>query len=100
MAVQTTTATQATNKGSFFNLPSQRLGGTEDGRYFGESQTHTVRTSWRTYQDQALTSSSLLDLFANRIPVIRYKGLVTDDERHKMIEVVKSHTLVIKWPHC
>lgn len=97
MAVQTATATQA-KKSAFFNLPSQRLAGAEDKRYFGESQTHTVCTNWRTYQDQLLTSSNLLDLFANRIPVIRHKGLLTDDERSKMLEVVKSHTLVCNSP--
>jgi hypothetical protein len=71
-----------------------------DETYFGTAVSQTIATNWRTFQDQPLTSSTILDLFANRIPVIRHEGFLKPTELEKMLKIVKLHQLVIVFdPH-
>ncbi|KAM0193798.1 hypothetical protein ACHAPI_007449 [Fusarium lateritium] len=76
----------------FFNL----LGAEpmeHDETYFGSPASQTIATNWRTFQDQPLTSSNIVDLVANRIPVIRHEGFLKTAELERMLEVVKLHQL-------
>lgn len=65
-----------------------------DETYFGSAASQTIATNWRTFQDQPLTSSTILDLFANRIPVIRHEGFLKPAELAKMLDIVRLHQLV------
>ncbi|KAK6511886.1 hypothetical protein TWF481_000790 [Arthrobotrys musiformis] len=76
----------------FFNLP-QRNGTVDEKSYFGPVALQTVPTNWRTFEDQPLTKSNIIDLFANRIPVVRQKNFLNQDELNKMLEIVKAHEL-------
>jgi hypothetical protein len=65
-----------------------------DETYFGSAASQNIATNWRTFKDQPLTSSNVVDLFANRIPVIRHEGFLQPAELEKMLEIVKLHQLV------
>lgn len=76
----------------FFNLPAQGSS-MNDADYFGASPQHSLQTNWRTFHDQPVTADSVLDLFANRVPVLREKGLLSVEECAKMLQIVGTHKL-------
>ncbi|KAK1564267.1 uncharacterized protein LY79DRAFT_136241 [Colletotrichum navitas] len=79
---------------SFFNLPS--VGRTSDfghKKHFGPSVKTTVTTNWSTFEDQPMSSGALIDVFADRIPVVRVKNFLTSDECTRMLEVIRTHQL-------
>jgi hypothetical protein len=87
-----TTTTQ-----TFFNLPAREgnvssAGGEID--YFSPPSKYNLQTSWRTLQDQALTRTSVLDVFANRVPVLREKSFLSAAECARMLEIVATHEIV------
>lgn len=41
-----------------------------------------------------MSLETLIDVFANRIPVVRSSNFLTRDECDKMLEIVKAHQLV------
>lgn len=88
MATQTAQNTQ-----TFFNLPQVAAPDTNNA-FFGTPQKHAIHTNWYTFEDQPLSLQSLIDVLADRLPVVREKGFLTPDEREKMLEVVKTHDIV------
>ncbi|KAK6497319.1 hypothetical protein TWF506_004792 [Arthrobotrys conoides] len=76
----------------FFNLPRKKAT-IDEKSYFGPAAIQTVPTNWRTFEDQPLTKVNIIDLFANRIPVIRRKHFLNQDELSKMLEILKAHEL-------
>jgi hypothetical protein len=83
---------------TFFNLPSAGTASHANEHIFGLSEKHNVQTNWRTFEDQPLSMGSLIDVFAGRIPVVRVPDFLTQDEREKMLEIVKEHQLVSATP--
>jgi hypothetical protein len=80
---------------TFFNLSSVKAASTFDkNALFGPSTAGNVPTNWKTFEDQDLSARSLIDVFANRAPVIRVKEFLTADERERMLQVVRTHKLV------
>jgi hypothetical protein len=83
---------------NFFNLPSAKpLAKVSEQEVFGPSSTSNVTTNWSTFKDQPISAQSLIDLFANRTPVVRVKEFLTAAERERMLEVVRTHEFV-RWP--
>lgn len=78
---------------TFFNLP-QRKDTTEEKSHFGPTIMQTMQTHWRTLKDQPLTSDTIIDLLANRIPVIRQESFFTPEELSKMLAIVRTHEIV------
>jgi hypothetical protein len=92
-----TTATR-----TFFNLPAREgnissAGGEVD--YFSPPSKYNLQTSWRTLQDQATTRTSVLDVFANRVPVLREKSTLSAAECARMLEIVAPHEIVSVFIH-
>ncbi|KAK7911859.1 signal transduction protein [Apiospora marii] len=81
----------ATAAQTFFNLPAQ--GSMNDADFFGSPPQHSLQTNWRTFHDQPVTADSVIDLFANRVPVLREKGLLSAEECDKMLQIVNTHEL-------
>jgi hypothetical protein len=82
---------------TFFNLPAREgnvssAGGEVD--YFSPPAKYNLQTSWRTLQDQAITRTSVLDVFANRVPVLREKSFLSAAECARMLEIVALHEIV------
>lgn len=85
---------------TFFNLP-QVASSDNEKAFFSIPEKHFVHTNWYTFEDQPLSMGSLIDVLANRIPVVREPRILTADERRKMLEVVKTHNLVFaQYPGC
>lgn len=81
---------------AFFNLPAAgEASHVNEKAYFGDSTKHSVQTNWRTFEDQPLSTESMTDLFANRIPVARVQEFLKPDELEKMLKVCSTHELVI-----
>ncbi|PVI05771.1 hypothetical protein DM02DRAFT_684176 [Periconia macrospinosa] len=80
---------------TFFNLPARDANAGGEVDYFSPPPTYSVKTNWRTLQDQPITLSSILDLFANRIPVLREKSFLSAAECAKMLEIVETHKLLM-----
>ncbi|EAT78340.2 hypothetical protein SNOG_14103 [Parastagonospora nodorum SN15] len=86
-----TTTTQ-----TFFNLPAREgsdSGAGVESDYFSAPSKYNLQTSWRTLQDQAITRTSVLDVFANRVPVLREKSFLSAAECARMLEIVASHEI-------
>ncbi|KAH8647282.1 hypothetical protein BX600DRAFT_443488 [Xylariales sp. PMI_506] len=78
------------NQQRFFNLSKDRNAAYERS-YFGAPALHTISTNWWTFVDQPLTAGNVIDLFANRIPVIRQKGFLQPEELSRMLDILKTH---------
>jgi hypothetical protein len=78
----------------FFNLPQQTDLGTNEKSLFASASKHSLDTNWKTFRDQAIEKSSLVDLFANRIPVVRVPGVLNASECEQMLRIVETHELV------
>ncbi|KAF3764030.1 hypothetical protein M406DRAFT_280107 [Cryphonectria parasitica EP155] len=83
---------------SFFNLPAvldaNHANGSHVERVLGPRQNHVLHTHWRTLDDQSMSSSALMDAFANDIPLVRQRGFLTPEECEKMLDIVKTHKIV------
>jgi hypothetical protein len=79
---------------TFFNLPSRDVSQVNKNTFFDPSPKNNIQTNWKTFGDQPMTLASLLGVFANRIPVVRERGFLTQDECQKMLEIIKTHELV------
>ncbi|KAK2038822.1 hypothetical protein LZ31DRAFT_477883 [Colletotrichum somersetense] len=80
----------------FFNLPSVGLtSNLVNEKHFGPPAKATVTTNWTTFEDQPISSKALIDVFADRIPVVRVKNFLTLDECTRMLGVVRTHHLAL-----
>jgi hypothetical protein len=80
---------------TFFNLGSfQAETQFDTNALFGPSTAKNVATNWKTFEDQPISPRSLMDVFANRTPVVRVKEFLTQDECERMLQVVRTHKLV------
>ncbi|TVY84948.1 hypothetical protein LSUE1_G002741 [Lachnellula suecica] len=77
---------------NFFNLP-QSVTSISEKHKIGTPKQHAIYTNWSTFEDQSLSRRSLLDVFTDRIPVVREQGILTVDERKRMLEIVRTHDL-------
>lgn len=85
----------ADNSSSFFNLPvTLDADGLREERVLGSREDHTLHTHWRSLEDHSLSKSSLLDGFANNIPLIREKDFLSDEECNAMLEILQTHKIV------
>ncbi|KAI9686196.1 MAG: hypothetical protein M1822_003851 [Bathelium mastoideum] len=79
---------------TFFNLPSARAApDLREKPIFDDVPKSNISTSWRTFEDQRISSQSLIDVFANRIPVVRVKNFLSKEERDRMLEIVSTHNI-------
>lgn len=78
----------------FFNLPQQKDVGTNEKAFFATDSKHSLDTNWKTFRDQTVNKSTLTDLFANRIPVVRVPEVLSPSECEKMLRIVETHELV------
>lgn len=79
---------------TFFNLPSATAASDLHGHYFGLSPKQNVQTNWHTFEDQPMSLESLIDVFANRIPVFRVPGWLSPEECERMMQIMKTHDIV------
>jgi hypothetical protein len=83
---------------TFFNLPAANaVNNVHQKELFGNPFTRDIPTNWSTFTDQKLTSRSLIDVFANRTPVVRVKGFLDPEECQRMLQVVRTHDIVGTW---
>ena len=54
----------------------------------------TIQSNWTTFDEPSLSRESLTELFANNIPAVRHKKLLTPEECAKMAEITKAFKLV------
>ena len=59
----------------------------------------TFQSNWTTFDEPALSRDSLTELFANNIPAVRHKKLLTPEECAKMAEITKAFKLVSDESH-
>ncbi|ORY71361.1 uncharacterized protein BCR38DRAFT_416567 [Pseudomassariella vexata] len=71
--------------------PAQLATSDKEKGVFGITEQHTVQTNWYTFEDRPLSLASFIDVFMNRVPVVREPGFLTPEERRKMLEVVRTH---------
>lgn len=77
---------------TFFNLPSRDASKIEKA-FFDPPHKHNIQTNWKTFEDQPMTTTSVMDVFANRTPVVREQGFLTPQECERMLQIVKTHEL-------
>lgn len=87
----------------FFNLPGASTaissGLPEERVLGGTRQDHNCQTHWKTFQDQPLCRSSLMDALANNIPLVRHSGFLDAEECNAMLDVLKTHKIVRLLPY-
>ena len=59
----------------------------------------TFQSNWTTFDEPSLSRESLTELFANNIPAVRHKKLLTPEECAKMAEITKAFKLVSDQSH-
>lgn len=85
----------ANDSSSFFNLPvTLEANGSREERVLGVRQDHSLHTHWRSLEDHSLSKSSLLDAFANNIPLVRERAFLTDEECNAMLDILQTHKIV------
>ncbi|KAG8161537.1 hypothetical protein KVR01_008524 [Diaporthe batatas] len=86
----------AKSSSSFFNLPvALDTNGSREERILGMRQDHTIHTHWKSLDDHSLSKPSLLDLFANNIPLVRERNFLSDEECNAMHEILLTHKIGI-----
>lgn len=85
----------ADESSSFFNLPvTLEANGSREERLLGMRQDHTFHTHWRSLEDHCLSKSSLLDAFANNIPLVREREFLSEKECSAMLDILQTHKIV------
>lgn len=85
----------AKDSSSFFNLPvTLEANGSREVRILGMRQDHTLHTHWRSLEDHSLSKSSLLDAFANNIPLVREGGFLSEEECNAILDILQTHKIV------
>lgn len=82
---------------SFFNIPADQqgtLGVRDEVRVLGPRQDHVLHTHWKTLEDRPLSNASLMDVFANGIPLVRQKAFLSVEECTSMLNILKTHQVV------
>ncbi|OTB12663.1 hypothetical protein K445DRAFT_76877 [Daldinia sp. EC12] len=83
-------------KKSFYNLPLDVASLAITKSFFANNpRKHGIQTNWITFEDQGMTSDTMMDLFANRIPVVRQHGFLSSVECERMLEVLKTHKMYL-----
>lgn len=85
----------ANDSSSFFNLPvTLEVNGSREERILGMRQDHTLHTHWRSLEDNPLSKTTLLDAFANNIPLVRERDFLSEDECNSMLDILQGHKIV------
>lgn len=61
---------------------------------FNTGKTSLTGTSWRNVEDQSMTRTNVLDIFANRLAVVRDRAFLSPGECQKLLAEVRSHEFV------
>ncbi|KAI1802051.1 hypothetical protein F4811DRAFT_531399 [Daldinia bambusicola] len=81
-------------KKSFYNLPLDAASPAITKSFFvNMPRKHGIQTNWTTFEDEKMTVNAMMDLFANKIPVVRQQGFLSSEECERMLEVLKTHKM-------
>jgi hypothetical protein len=78
----------------FFNLPDAIIPNGKQKNGDQSQQKSTFETNWMTIQEQEMNKESLLNVFRGKVPVIKQKEFLSQEECANMLKVLQSHTIV------